>query len=142
MLVYISNMPRELCMEISYSAMIQFARKLFPTWIWMCSDPQCAKSKNTMCIKNRIQAFYSISHFTAWKQNIYVLKASPASFWEIFIIQFIMQNLHLMLDSNLAMECVNLSADKWLMQPELIQQCPHFPVLRDGILWMYCPTKE
>lgn len=53
-----------------------------------------------------------------------------------------MQNLHLMLDSNLAMECVNLSEDKWLMQPELIQQCPYSPVLRDGILWVYCPTKE
>lgn len=96
--------------------------------------------RDIMYIKNRIQTFYSISHFTAWKQNVYVLKASPASFWEIFSIQFIMQNLHLMLDSNLARECVNLSEDKWLMQPELIQQCPY--VLRDGMLWMYYPTQE
>lgn len=39
-----------------------------------------------------------------------------------------------MLDSNLATESVNLSEDKWLMQPELIQQCPYFPVMRDGML--------
>lgn len=45
-----------------------------------------------------------------------------------------MQNLHLMLDSNLVKESVNLSEDKWLMQPELIQQSPYFPVMKDGIL--------
>lgn len=45
-----------------------------------------------------------------------------------------MQNLCLMLDSSLAKESVNLSEDKWLIQPELTQQCPYFPVMRDGML--------